>query len=316
LNPALEEARFLLGLCQRDGGDLTSARDTLRSAVQRTPSAIGAREALAGVYAQLGDEPRAIEQLEVLAALEPSRPERLVAVGLAQADAGRREAAVLTLGRAVERHPEAPRVYAALGHVWLTLAEARQDRVALKKAIEALAQAAAYSDTSSQTLAELGRAWMLDGDAVAAERTLRQAVSRLPVPASAYLHLAQVTERAGRLQDSRDALIQYATLVGDQQPLTAVASQIAQLSMRLGDATLAVRWFDRAIDEGGPTAVLLARLADAALKAGDPDRAKAAVDEGLALAPQDRELLVVQRRLPSLTAGAPPPSPLGRRPGS
>jgi Tfp pilus assembly protein PilF len=294
----LEEARFLLGLCQRDGGDLTGARDTLRAAVQRVPSAIGPREALAGVYDLLGDEGRAIEQLETLAALEPARPERLVAVGLAQADAGRRDAAVLTLGRAVEQYPDAPRVYAALGHVWLSVAEARQDRVALKKAIEALAQAATYSDTSSETLAELGRAWMLDGDAVAAERTLRQAVSRLPVPAGAYLHLAAVTERAGRIQDSRDALIQYATLVGDGQSLGPVPSQIAQLSVRLGDAGLAMRWLERAIDEAGPTPALLARLADAALKAGDEDRARAAIDEGLALAPDDRGLLALKRRLP------------------
>jgi tetratricopeptide (TPR) repeat protein len=298
LNASLEEARFLLGLCQRDDGDLTGARDTLQSAVERVPAAVAPREALAGVYGLLGDEAKAIEQLEALAALEPARPERLVAVGMAQADAGRREAAVRTLGRAVERYPESPRVYAALGHVWLSLAEARQDRVALKKAIEALVQAAAYSDTSSETLAELGRAWMLDGDRVAAERTLRQAVSRLPVPAGAYLHLAAVTERAGRIQDSRDALIQYATLVGDQQPLAAVATRIAQLSVRLGDPVLAVRWFERALDEAGPTAVLLARLADAALRAGDVDRARAAVGEGLALAPQDQGLLAVQRRLP------------------
>jgi predicted TPR repeat methyltransferase len=77
-----------------------------------------------------------------------------------------------------------------------------------------------------------------------------------------------------------------------------VPSQIAQLSVRLGDAGLAMRWLERAIDEAGPTPALLARLADAALKAGDEDRARAAIDEGLALAPDDRGLLALKRRLP------------------
>ena len=108
----------------------------------------------------------------------PSRPERVVAVGLAQARAGREDAAIVTLGRAVERFPDAPQVYAALGHVWLTTAQRRGDRVALSKAVEALGQAANRSDATSETLAELGRAWMLAGDLRAAERALRQAVSQ------------------------------------------------------------------------------------------------------------------------------------------
>jgi hypothetical protein len=64
---------------------------------------------------------------------------------LAQARAGRDDAAVITLGRAVERFPDAPHVYAALGHVWLTEAQRRDDRVALNKAIGALQHAAGRS---------------------------------------------------------------------------------------------------------------------------------------------------------------------------
>ena len=188
-----------------------------------------------------------------------------MAVGLAQARAGREDAAVITLGRALERFPDAPQVYAALGHVWLTEAQRRGDRVALNKAIEALQQAASRSDATSDTLAELGRAWLLAGDRPAAERALRQAVAKLPVPPDAYLLLAEVTARDGRIQDARDALLRYATLIGDDKPLATVATQIADYSVRLGEPALAVRWFDRAIDEAGPSAALQVRLADAAL---------------------------------------------------
>ena len=69
-----------------------------------------------------------------------------MAVGLAQARSGRDNQAVLVLGRAVERFPDAPQTHAALGHVWLSIAERRTDRVALVKSIEALTEAATLLD--------------------------------------------------------------------------------------------------------------------------------------------------------------------------
>jgi tetratricopeptide (TPR) repeat protein len=299
LDPAMGEAHYVLGLVHRDRDQLPAARKSLEEAARRSPaSQTSAREALADVYLQDGEYARAINQLEALAALEPTRPDRIVAVGLAQARAGREDAAVITLGRAVERFPDAPQVYAALGHVWLTEAQRRGDRVALNKAVEALGQAAGRSDATSETFAELGRAWLLAGDRLAAERALRQAVSKLPVPPDAYLQLAEVTGRDGRIQDARDALLKYATLIGDDKPLATVATQIGDYSMRLGEPTLAVRWFDRAIDEAGPSAMLHLKLADAAWRAGDVARAHQVLDEGLASEPDNRPLQQLKRRIP------------------
>jgi hypothetical protein len=83
------------------------------------------------------------------------------------------------------------------------------------------------------------------------------------VPPDTYLLLAEVTSRDGRIQDARDALLRYATLIGDDKPLATVATRIADYSVRLGEPALAVRWFDRAIDEAGPSAALQVKLADA-----------------------------------------------------
>lgn len=300
LDPALGDAYYLLGLVQRDQDNLPAARRSLEEAARRLPASQTApREALAEVYALEGEPTKAINELEALAALDTARADRLVAVGLAQARAGREEAAVLTLGRAVDRFPEAPLAYAALGHVWLTTAQRRGDRVALNKAIEALQLAAARSDATSDTWAELGRAWALAGDRMAAERALRQAVARVPVPPEAYLQLADLTNRDGRIQDTRDALLKYATLVGDDKPLAEVSTRIADLSLRLGEPALAVRWFERAIDESGSSTALQVRLAEAALKSGDPGRARHAIDEGLAADPGNRQLLQMKQRLPA-----------------
>jgi tetratricopeptide (TPR) repeat protein len=295
----LGEAHYVLGLVQRDLDQLPAARKSLEEAARRSPAGqTSAREALADVYLLEGDYGKAINQLEALAALEPSRADRVVAVGLAQARAGRDDSAVTTLSRAVDRFPDAPQVYAALGHVWLTEAQRRGDRVALMKAVEALGTAASRSDAASETFAELGRAKLLSGDRLGAERALRQAVEKLPVPPDAYLQLADVIARDGRIQDARDALLKYATLVGDEKPLATVATQIADYSVKLGEPAFAVRWFDRAIDEAGPSSALQARLAEAAWRAGDVARAHRVIDEGLATEPSNRSLQQLRRRIP------------------
>ena len=299
INPGMGEAHYVLGLVQRDLEQGPAARKSLEEATRRSPaSQTSAREALADVYLQDGDYTKAINQLEALAALEPGRADRLVSVGLAQARAGRGDAAVVTLSRAVERFPEAPQVYAALGHVWLIDAERREDRVALNKAIEALRHAAARADATSDTYAELGRAWMLAGDRPAAERALRQSIATLPLVPEAYLRLAEITGRDGRIQEARDSLLKYATLVGDEKPMASVAAQIADYSVRLGEPSLAVRWLDRAIDEAGPSTALQVKLADAAIRAGDVARAHQVIDDGLASEPGNPQLEQLKRRLP------------------
>ena len=299
IDPAMGDAYYVLGLAQRDLDELPAARKSLEEAARRSPAGqTSAREALADVYMQDGDLGRAINQLEALAALEPANAERVVAVGLAQARAGRDDAAVITLSRAIDRFSDEPQVYAALGHVWLMGAQRRGDRVALNKAVEALGQAARRSDATSDTFTELGRAHLLAGDRLAAERALRQAVAKLPVPPDAYLQLADVTARDGRIQDARDALLKYAILIGDEKPLATVATQIADYSVKLGENALAVRWFDRAIDEAGPSASLQLKLAEAAWRAGDVVRANQVIDEGLASEPENRALQQLKRRLP------------------
>jgi tetratricopeptide (TPR) repeat protein len=290
-------ARFLRGLCERDLGQLTEARATLESVVTDSPADPGPREALAGVYSALGDHARTVDQLEALAALGPTRPERVVAAALAQAAAGQSDQAIAALGRALERFPESPLVYAALGKVWLGQAQTRGDRVALIKAVESLTEASTHPTNTSDALTDLGRAWRMAGDPTAAERALRQAVTRLPAPPEAFLELASVNEEQGRVQEARNALLQYAALVGDREPIAGVGVRIATLSMRMGEPNLTVRWLERVLDEAGPSPALLARLAAALLSAGDESRAREVVEEGLKLAPDDPALVALRRRV-------------------
>lgn len=256
LDRTLPEAHLLLGLAERDQGRLREARSALETAATLAPALTAPREALAAVYAASNEPALAIDELQALAALEPARPERHVALGLALARSRRHAAAVVVLSRAIERFPANPRVYGALGRVWLDVAASADDHVALKKAVEALTTAATHSDVSSETLTDLGRAHLRSGDSAAAELAFRQAIARLPVSPDAYRAIGDLAARAGRVQQARDALVRYAVLIGDSEPLAQVSAQIADYSLRLGDASQALRWISRAEDEAGPSAAL------------------------------------------------------------
>ena len=208
------EAYYLLGLCLREQQQLGGALEALHVAVDLAPGLIPAREALVDLHASLGQTSGEIEQLEALAALDAGRPDRNVEIGLAYARAGQTELAVLTLGRSAEQHPDPPRVYAALGRVWLNIAEERGDRVALGKALEAL-QSLVGTTATSEALTLHARALLLAGDYGLARRVLLQATDRFPVDPSAYRLLADLAETEGDFATARDAFIKYQLLSGD-----------------------------------------------------------------------------------------------------
>lgn len=289
LAPRSAEAHYALGLALRDLGRTTEALRALRSAIEISPALTEARTVMAAIYGSLGRIGDQIEQLEALAALGP-KPERAVALGLAYARAGRTSQAVVTLGNAAERFPETPQVYVALGRVWLESAEARPDRVAVRKAIEALEGALTSGEPGSEALALFGRALYLSGDAETAEQTLLDAVGRSPVEPIAYAYLADASERTGHLARARDALVRYRALLPADSPeaeRVAGSARIGELALRSGDPETAERWFRRASERSPADVRLLARLAEAAWLAGHADNARAALGRARELRPAD-----------------------------
>ena len=206
------EAHYLLGLAFRYTGQITDGLRELNRAVALNGALIPAREELAALHLARGRPREAVEQLEAIAALDPL-PGRLVDVALALARSGQREAAVVTLGRAAEKHPGSPVVFAALGRVWLEKAVAEEDPAALRKAMVALQPLARRPDATSEVLALLGEAMLLSDQVTDAERTLQQALTRQPVEPAAYRHLAEIARRRGRPEIARDAEARYARLV-------------------------------------------------------------------------------------------------------
>ena len=222
---------------------------------------------------------------------------RRVAIGLAHARAGHADLAVLTLGSALERWPDEPALYGALGRIWLDTAQSRGDRVALSKAREALARVASDPGASSDLLVLYGRALLMEGDIEAAERALQQATARFPVDPSAFPLYASTAERRTHIDAARDALLRYEALEPADAEFVSRASRIAALSLRLNDAKTAVAWLTRAATSSPGDLRVAAALADAQLRAGDRGAAETTVARGLDVDPRNAPLLSLARRI-------------------
>jgi tetratricopeptide (TPR) repeat protein len=298
LSDRLSEAHYLLGVCLAELGRTEDGIAAVERAVQLTPESIPAREELVSLFRRSGNDARVVQELAQLAALEPQRPERMAAVGLAYARMGRTDLAVVALSQAAERVPNDPVIYVALGRVWLEAAEQRRDRVALSKAMAALDRAARGQAPNSEALTLYGRALALAGDLGEAERTLQQAVGVYPVEADAFLHLAAASQRLGHADTARAALVRYLALTEDEGEIGRVAPQIAELSLRLGDAVQAAAWYRRTVEIQGETPANLVRLADAQIRAGDLVGARDTLAKGLEKDPHNPVLQVLARRVP------------------
>lgn len=258
LDARMADAHYLMGMCLRDKHRTTEAIAAFERAVALAPDLIPAREELAESYAAAGRPADELTQLQALAGLDRSHAERLTAVGLAQARAGHAELAVLTLSHALERMPDQPVIYGALGRVWLDIAETRHDAVDLSKALEALGRAAGAPGASSETLTLYGRALLRDGQSDAAERTLSQAATTYPLDPAALTWYATAAERQSHLDAARKALLDYETLVDDDGQFVGRATRIASLSLRLRDRTSAADWIRRGLEREPANAALLA----------------------------------------------------------
>jgi tetratricopeptide (TPR) repeat protein len=291
------EAFYLLGLCQRDAQQPELARKALEHSIELQPALLHAREELADLYGAIGRNDKRLDQLEALSALDP-RPSREITLGLAYAKGGQLERAVMTLGRAVERYPDQPYAYVALGRVWLEIAQSRHDRVALNKALEAL-EGAVGRDDGSDALTLFGRALLLSSDAESAERMLQNATRRPPVDPLAYFYLAEAAERQSHWSVARQALLDYTTLRGDEpdaRKRSAEAARLGDLSLRDGDPVTAAAFFLKAAEDAPSDAALLARAADAQLRAGDRDTARGTAARALEKDPYSALALSVLRR--------------------
>jgi len=294
LDDRMADAHYLRGMCLREMRRVPEAVRAFEKTVALEPGMLAAREELADLYRALDRRAEELEQLQILAGLDRDRVARQVAVGMAHARAGRWDLAILTLGSALERNPNEPEIFRALGEVWLE--RPRDDRAFLSKAREALERVAASPAATSRALTLYARALLQDGDPGGAERALQEATSRFPVDPPALLLYASTAEKLGHAEAARTAIIQYGALATSDVDFVARATQIATLSLRLNDPQTAVEWLSRAVSASPNDAPVLASLADAQIRAGDHDAAQVTIAHGLERDPNNAALLAMAQR--------------------
>jgi len=297
LNDRLAEAHYLLGLCLKPQGRRAEAVKALEKAVALAPTMVAPREVLAEMLESAGRSREAIGQFESVAALEPDRPDRQTAVAEAYARSGKTDVAVGILGRAAERYPDNAVVYLALGRIWLDTAEPRRDRMALRKAIEALEPLTRGPRTSGEALTLYGRALILSGDLPGGAAALAQSADRLPVNPGTLLLLADVSERLGRTAVVRSALERWVALTQESgSTRSAVLERLGDVCLRLNDEPGAIRAWHKATEVNPAPAVFL-RLAAAELHANRLADARATMAQALERNPRNQALLDYQRRI-------------------
>ena len=242
LNPLFHEAHYVLGLCFKDREELAEARAAFARASAIDPDFIPAREELAELHRLQQRTRDEIDQLDALYALDPDKPERLIAVGCAHLRAGNRDLAVMTLAAPPSDFQITP---ASTPHSdrygWMRLKKAAIPSD-LRKALEALAPVAEQSTASSETLGLYGRALALAGRHVEAEASSSRRRS-VPVDPEVLPHHASVAQRLGHLEDARQALVSYSPWLTKTAKKLLGPHAIGDLSMQLNDAVAAVAWY-------------------------------------------------------------------------
>lgn len=303
LDDTLADGHYLIALCLRDKGQQDGAAAALQRAIELAPSLVPAREELADLLGTRRRYSAQLEQLQALANLEPGRPERVIAVGLAQSRAGRFESAVATLTSALEGAADPSPMNAALGRVWLEIADQQPDRTdALGKALEALERAASAVTATSEVKALYGRALLRSGQLDAAEQLFLQATERYPVDPDALQLLGDVATRLKHPARARAALIAHESLDQSDTGAAARAARIGALSLQLDDAAGALPWLLRSLTLQPNDVESLRLLAEAQLRTGAIREARASVTRAMSLDPDSRPLRDLDRRLSRLGA--------------
>ncbi len=298
LDDRLADAHYLVALCLRNAGNTDDAIVSLRRALERSAGLIPAREELADLLGIAGRDAEQLEQLQILAGLDSTHPDRQIAVAVAQVHAGNPEVGLLTLTRAAAQNPDQPRIAAALGRIWLDIAEQHRERSdALARALEWLERGASSLSATSEIKGLYGRALALSGQLEAAEQVYQQAIERYPIDPPVLLDLAGVAERVGHAQVARNALVDYAALVQDDTDSAAHAARIGALSLTLNEPVAALPWLQRAVVLQPDEAGTLGLLADAQLRLGRSDDARASLAKALALDPASGSLRALRTRL-------------------
>jgi tetratricopeptide (TPR) repeat protein/glycosyltransferase involved in cell wall biosynthesis len=273
IDPALPDARYILGQTLKDQGRYIKAIQEFEAAtecpdsfsfatVDPTTRGFRAHDQLGGCYLTAGDPVRALEHYRRATDGNPSYGEAWHGLGLALLALQRPEEALSALERACRLLPEDPEAWANLGAAYGMQSNHEKAQQALEKALQ-------LAPGRPDTLSNLGIAHMHQKRYDAAERALGE---------------------AARLDPAN-----FDTLV-----------RLSQLAQTLERHDEAIRWLERAVEHHPHNPASWLNLARLYLGLGHVDPARAALTIAMQLAPASQEALDLLEALPPTSPGGAP----------
>jgi len=254
LDPNLPEAQVTLGQILTATGRTGEAVAVIRKALERDPGSVSAILALAAALQRDQDVAGAEKTLLRLVELRPTSWSGFNRLGGLYFRTSRYEKAAETFRRAIALNPDVARVHLNLGAVLLRLGRFEEARAALDDSIRIGPAPQAYSN--------LGVAHYLLGRFPEAAASFQRAVDVAPKDYRWLIYLgdalSQIPDQAGRARSAYEAAL----------PLVR-----AELSVNPADAL---------------SVVLLGRCL---ARTGAPERAWSEIRRGVALAPEDEDVL-------------------------
>ena len=216
-----KEAYDLLSRIALAADDTEGALALMRRALDEDKASEGLRRQMALTLSGRGQPAEAVAVLQPVA--ETAESPTLVALAIAQSDAGRHAEAMATLQRALQKDPKNAHAHETLGMVALRLRNPREAREHLRRALE-------LNDKLPIAWNTLGVAlYQLEGPA-AAVGAWKRSVELDPKQYDALYNLGLVTAQQGNRAEARQALRQFVETAPPQR--FAADIQKAQVILR------------------------------------------------------------------------------------
>jgi tetratricopeptide (TPR) repeat protein len=292
--PDFWEAYYLRGAVFLSIGGSAEAESDFRTALGLAPDATLPREALIELYLDRAEPANALPLIDEQIRARPEDARPYLHLAAAHRLAGRTALAIEAVGRALEKNPDLPEAYLALGELWLDEAATRGDAIAAEKAVEALSNVVKMEPSNGEAALALGRAYLALGDQERGFLELKRASQATPVPADALRLLGDLYRARKNPAEAVTAYHVYLKLNGDSP---TVLEGLGDAYVESGNPRLGAEIYLRLEDLFPRGTTALVKAARAYLVLGDRDAAAETCRRGLAADPDNPALAQILGRL-------------------
>ena len=271
-----------------------AAEQTFRGALERNPTHVGARIALAKALAAQGRADEAVAAFEQAAKAAPRDPEPLLALARYQASRAQVDASLATLDRLIAAVPSAAQAYLDRGDLLLLKNDVPRAMDSYRALVKAVPEQAAIGHYRLAALYEAQQQW------AQAEQSYRAAIKADPKFVAAYNNLAFMLANRGQKLDEAQRLAERAVELAPQVPTTL--DTLGWVHRAQGNLEAAAKALDRAIAAQPRNPVFHYHLGIVRSDQGRKAEARKSLERALEIDPKFRGADDARQRLEKLKA--------------